>query len=57
MGSKVSLLYCYCHSLLLAPRAATKYWHGLVASIAKDFSPFGVVFAIADEEDYSDELR
>lgn len=36
---------------------ATQYWHNLVASVAHKFQDSGVQFAIANEEDYPDDLR
>ncbi|XP_072513551.1 protein disulfide-isomerase A4 isoform X2 [Salminus brasiliensis] len=36
-------------------RAATQFWRGKVLEVAKDFPEY--TFAIADEEDYADELK
>ena len=43
--------------LIESSAAATQYWHDLVASAARDFITSGVVFAIANEEDFLDDLR
>ena len=36
---------------------ATQYWHDLIASVAKDFQDSGLIFAIADEEEYANDLK
>lgn len=58
MGSKVStvciLMFPYSH---VSMHTATRYWHGVVASVAQDFADSGILFAIANEADYPDDLR
>jgi protein disulfide isomerase len=36
---------------------AIQYWHGLLASVARQFRDSDILFAIANEEDYPDDLR
>jgi protein disulfide isomerase len=36
---------------------ATQYWHNMVASVANQFCDSDIVFAVANEEDYPDDLR
>ena len=41
----------------LLPHAATQYWHSMVAAVANQFRDSDIVFAVANEEDYPDDLR
>ena len=36
---------------------ATKYWHNLIASVAKDFKNQDLTFAIANEEDFATDIK
>lgn len=63
MGLKVSVTFYshtvilpYCHTPIL-PYTATQYWHDMIAAVANKFRGSDIVFAVANEEDYPDDLR
>ena len=39
------------------PHTGTRYWHGVVASVAHKFSSSDITFAIANEEDFPEDLQ
>ena len=53
-----SISHTLCHMApCFLPHAATRYWHGMVAAVASQFCDSDIVFAVANEEDYPDDLR
>ena len=36
---------------------ATQYWHSLLASVVREFCHSDIVFAVANEEEYPNDLR
>ena len=39
------------------PPPATQYWHNMIASVAKDFQDSGLVFAVASEDEFPNDLK
>lgn len=50
-------MLCHCCELNLFCPPATTYWHNLIASVAKDFKDQDLSFAIANEDDFSADIK